>query len=53
MFHEIFFSANHASSAVNYNVLFKSTFQKMHCNVMQSATTKFSSNMDVYLRLNK
>ena len=46
MFHEIFFNANHASSAVNDNVQFKSTFNKMHCNVMQTATTKFHYYVD-------
>ena len=46
MFHEIFFSANHASSAVNDNVQFKSTFNKMHSNVMQTATTKFHYYVD-------
>ena len=46
MFHEIFFYANHASSAVNDNVQFKSTFNKMHCNVMQTATTKFHYYVD-------
>ena len=46
MFHEIFFNANHASSAVNDNVQFKSTFNKIHCNVMQTATTKFHYYVD-------
>ena len=46
MFHEIFFNANHASSAVNDNVQFKSTFNKMHFNVMQTATTKFHYYVD-------
>ena len=46
MIHEIFFSANYASSAVNDNVQFKSTFNKFFCNVMQTATTKFHYYVD-------
>ena len=46
MFHEIFFYANHTSSVVNDNVQFKSTFNKMHCNEMQTATTKFHYYVD-------